>query len=507
MKNIRFSVIGALGLACALTLSGCSSIEGIVDAVSGDAAKEMLSTPAGEPIWQVDIQTAGEGPRLVGDTVVTYVLKDDALTLAGFDTKTGTEKWTYSAGTGTVSNEYPLRLRFFKDKAGKTFVLNVLDPIKSEPDENGEWWLRHPLQVIDVNTGADTMVPEKYYVGPDYKFSCLTDTMSCFSGRIEGEQRTVGITADGTTTDNPAAVIIPEYEYIGWATEDGMIRGMSKEDGPSTGRQRDGKLEWSIPLAKVGLKGLTKSDSSMLFEGDYSGVYFFTNDGEMITDDSPADIAVTYNRKIDTGEFKSDTGDTHTVAFDMNTNKKLWEATGEMCFANATVLCTGETTIDDSGEVAPADRTLWGFDPKTGEELWSTEVTNFEIEHGSFAGLLPDSDLRMIKNADGMQILNVSDGTLTPLSEDESYGCTATNGSFAAPQWSNPSRPTVSWDKNEVAASCSLSGESTDPADFSQMAVAFNSGRPFDIRESDWDPLKKQVRVVSTTSGLTAYDF
>lgn len=509
-KKSRLFILSSIAVAAALTLSSCSAVEGMLDSLKGDRSESVLTTAAPEPLWKTDVQLAGDGARIVEEvnTAVSYIAKDDAFMLAGFDLDSGEEKWAIPAGTGSQPEGYSVSLRLFQDESG-TYALNFLDAVDGPSDENGNFYRGHPIQIVNVETGDIThTIDPTYWVGSQ-PLVCIDDDKGCLLSKRGDVISTLSVSSTGEVTQNPALESFPDFTYVDRIDVDGSFYG-EKDGVPLVGRYRDGKLEWTTPLAELGLTDLERSTGNSGYRNLTPASYFFTKDGEGVRDSADADVVVITTRIIDADSiYKVSKGTYSSTALDAKSGEKLWSAEGKLCFEYIAVMCSGESTIkrDTEGvlEWLPADQTAWGFDVMSGEKTWETAVPKMTLYEAEGWKTPPGSSLQVFKSDGSYQLFNVEDGEITEPTVEQTFECVVKGEPYSAFSSSIPAKGLIKWTGNFVAAGCGVDKEDVGVSGFSEAVVIAGSPKPFDAAEG-WDVWEKQLRVVSTAEGLVAYE-
>lgn len=491
-------IVFASGLAIAAT--GCAALEAAEgsQAEQVDRAAEMLTTPAGEPVWEVKTQTAGFGPQIVGDTVLSYIVEEGALKLAGYDLETGDEKWKTAAGTGAQAPSGRVPLRLFKNAAGEPQVLNVLAPVNL-PQPDGSGFYKHPLQVIDVATGEAKPIPEPQYWISAVNDNCVSETVSCTLGQhpSDSSYHPIGIDENGEPVTEPWLDVLPDYSFLNGELANGIVLGMIRDGAASASLVEDGAERWRVTLKDLGISGVTVETENR------QGFKNFMSQGHLLKDDDVLLVSLE-NLDFNASNVATLSGGALT-ALDRETGEVLWSTTGTMC---ASVVCAGSPEVSNEGNKgvwSPADYKITSYEPRSGEEQWSIELEDVN-PYSELGWNSPSDSLLLLETASGVQIVETDDGTVREALPDEVFGCVERVAAYQQHEFTRPDNPVVDYTENHIAASCGLGGVSTDPDTFSQATVATNTNTLFNAPD-DWDILTPQKRVIPTVNGIALYEF
>lgn len=465
--------------------------------------------PHPPPRWNTNVQLAGDSVVVAqgANTVVSYFAQDDALMIGGFDLTDGTQRWSYPANTGSQSTSAAVSPRAFVD-GDRTFVVNVLDPVDGPADEQGNFARSHPLQIIDVASGEvnATTAPE-YWVGPAAG-GCTDTTKACLLTRINGAVHTLSVSATGEMRVNDAPNAIPGLASLSRLDPDGTVLGETDEGTPTIGRFRNEILEWTRPLAELGVTGLERARNNVGYEHLWLATEFFAEDGSGVSDLGDADILTVSTRMIDTAEFKDSTGVYATSVLDARTGKTLWDTEGRPCFNAAFVMCSGESTARDSGgttELLPSTQNVWKFSPRSGDKLWETSLKDMTVAPKTGWLVPKGGTLQPVQLGSNHELLNLEDGTVTQPTAEQIFGCSAEGKPFTAPEKSFTASRSTSWTGNRVTAGCSIDSDDIGASGFSEAVILSATTRPIDAAPG-WNSRDKQLRVLATAEGLVAYE-
>ncbi len=201
---------GALILSITLT-AGCSQVQDFATSITGggDETLSMLTQPAGEPLWSVAVQPAGsDGPLIVDDTVVSYVVQDGDLKLAGLDLASGEEKWVFDASTGASTF---LPIEAFVGDDGTAYVVLRNTP---EYDEATNFW-RHPIIVIQASTGVVVNHGAAEWWTAPTNPDCVDSGIVCMVGtQHDSTLQVLGVNETGTLTPTQTPRHFPNFRSL-----------------------------------------------------------------------------------------------------------------------------------------------------------------------------------------------------------------------------------------------------------------------------------------------------
>lgn len=498
LKKRLVRVLSAAALAATLTLTvGCSQIEELASGITGgdkSTALSMLSKPAGNPMWSVEIQPAGtDGPLIVDETVVSYIVENGYLYLAGFDLQTGEKLWSRSAATGASTH---LPLEVFTAEDGTPLIVKRNPP---EADETN--YFHHPVEIIEVATGEVRKTTGlEWWTAPLWFGECLVSTSICIYGVKEGvELQDLGLTENGVFTVNPNISVLPQFEMVLDANpDDDFIYGRGA-DGVNIGTYfRDGQSKWDIPVTELGLpEGITKREDANAFMGVSIVAQSFDEDEVVLVD-------ATY-RDLSGGKALQESV---VSALDMKTGEILWSTPGELCARG--VVCEGENYLqenpdDGSWGYLAGDFNLVGYDLRSGDKKWET-ATEAMVMYPDVPWRVVGDHYAILDVEGSRKLIDLDSGELIEITEEQSFGCLTDGPTFTHHRSSRPDLPLVEDTNNHVSQACGLNGESSDIASFSRNVVASTSNKPFGANP-EWSVFDKQIRVVATADGIHAYKF
>lgn len=334
------------------------------DAASGDAASATEEElPLGEPKW-VHAAPMLSGPVEADGLVLAYVASDESLDavdlkLVGIDPSTGEQAWSAAASPST--------LRTLEEPAvvGATVMTAV-------GSGDGEWADLVVRAVADGGQVARSADPVALAWGP---YPCDDqDEGFCFSGWLPGADEMTDYRAvvDGedVTISEDQTGDAEEHHLIG------VVGPYAGSEDPDVFRgYQDGELLWELPAAEAGLEvsehETVLGSYSGSAEGDMDGVYQY--DVFLGPEQEPGE------------ELRLPLAEHRHIGIDEATGDVLWSepqtsgCPGGSATDGVVVVCTGAgdavVTPDGQIEYDAEDVELRGLDDRTGEELWSVDIT------------------------------------------------------------------------------------------------------------------------------------
>lgn len=474
--------------------TGCSQIQGLAADLTGEDDKTlaMLTQPAGEPLWSVAIRPAGSsGPLIIDETVVSYVVEDGELKLAGFSLASGEKVWDFHAATGASTH---LPIEAFTGNDGTDYVVYRSTP---EFDVPTNYW-RHPITVIEADTGSVKVTSSPEWWTAPVSPECAGIEMVCMAGmQPDSPLETIAIDENGVFNVNPLSSRFPQLHSVHDAYPgDDFVTGVGK-DGANVGVYvQDDEPAWDIPLADLGLPATLDSNESGLYWPEATAV------AQKFPDDQVVLIDATY-RDLSTDLVIQEAT---VTALDMNSGEILWATPGELCLHG--IVCEGENSFiqeDGSRSYQPGDFTLARHDLRTGEREWENTLEAMTM-YPEISWEVVGDEYGVLSLEDSNKLMHLSSGELLDIADEQRFGCWTEGPTFTHHRSSRPDLPLVEDTNNVVSQSCGESGVAGDLTSFTQNVVASRSNKPFAAGD-DWNAFEKQVRVIATTDGIHAYEF
>lgn len=330
---------------------------------SPDAASVTAEElPLGEPEWVYEAPMLS-GPVEADGLVLAYVASDESmdavdLRLVGIDPSTGEQAWSAAASPSTLHTlEEPAVV-------GATVMTAV-------GSGEGEWADLVVRAVADGSQVARSADPVALGWGP---YPCDDpDQGFCFSGWLPGTEEMTDYHAvvdgeDVTIAEVPTTDAEEDHRL-------GVVGPYAGSEDPDVFRgYQDGELLWELPAAEAGHE-VTEHETRL---GRYSG--------------SGGDMDGVYQYDLFLGpaqepgeELRLPLAKHRHIGIDEATGELLWSepqtsgCPGGSATDGVVVVCTGAgdavVTPDGTLEYDAEDVELRGLDDRTGEELWSVDIT------------------------------------------------------------------------------------------------------------------------------------
>jgi len=372
-------------VALLLVLTACTG-GGNSEPTTQDATPKASETPESlkrdtspaEPAWTVDLDVIGQ-PAVVG-TVAVVISRESGKRLAinGIDTATGTKTWSHPFSPNDVVPGISLIPRTTRTAAGEERVVFFLAPDKPGTDERD---LYTPIVSVDPVTGDIDQRSEPIQA-TEAASACDDGTDVCVNGaevgadaysnlRLDLEKGTLREGEDGAPKD---------ARLIGSA---GLF-STNDRPGEKLGVRRDGKTLWSTSLDTVFGKGFT-SDNGWAFAHEtgpdrYTGSVGAPNDTVTVGDDDETPFVYELSKQ----KLISFSGKDGTVAWSRDGADPCFKPTDfddeqavEVIEHPVRCLVSGTlSVVDNVTTTEGVTMTLEGYDPTTGETVWSHRVAD-----------------------------------------------------------------------------------------------------------------------------------
>ena len=449
----------------------------------------MLAEPM-TPIWsQEEYLPVGSATlAVIGETALAYVQSNDKpLALIAIDVSTGAIRWEQDAGINNVSSTGMLEPVLIDDGGDEPLVALLAPP----HDEGDEMWAAS-LMLLDVQTGDlvagfDTMWIWSYW-------ECGLDRTICFWGSPPSSQDAELFTFSADDGVNPYTDTFDDYEVTRpiahglWAvTDDGGDEWLVMRDGDDE--------DWRVPVADIvdgtivdGLVGIqTLEDGEILVLNvlpEYTQPPF----------DAAADRYEIFALATDTGDV-------------------LWQLDGYLaCSFDVAhpVLCGGDIRYVQADPEAPMQLDtgavdLHGFDPRTGEVLWTREFADLaSVSPHVGRELLSFGDFWTGQDGDTISLTHRATGEAYELGADDVIGCQA-SVSARVPEYTIPGYDSITIEMGSGSAVCTSSSISHRIGDFTRAAV-YGAGSYTWSPDAWIPPADAGITVVQTRDGFYGFD-
>ncbi|NLG21658.1 MAG: PQQ-binding-like beta-propeller repeat protein [Actinomycetales bacterium] len=345
----------------------------------------MTEPEPAELVWAADATLLSEPSYADGIAVVYRQDGDIDLTLAAYDAATGEELWTADA---TPSVSYSTSTPHITTADDRSVVIAIA-PGEMNDDR---------LVALDLTDGTEVArAPSHGYV-TDFPRACFPDdSKTCLMGWSEDSGDFVELEASvhGRTIRLRDAVeddaSDEDRSWFTTETDDGVTRFTY---------HLDGDLAWDVPVEELGFE-VGPEDTPF---GSYSP-------GEEV-------IVSSVNWMPSESEDRVVAMDTlRVVAFDTATGEVLWSRSGaQTCGTGRSeeivTVCSGEGELEvvagTTGVFRGEHATMAGLDLRTGEEVWSSDLSGEDWA--------AEADLPRVASHEGVMLVGAEDPVLIDIS-------------------------------------------------------------------------------------------